>query len=263
MKNRMLPLARAKARRKKIFCAFLTLGYPSLAKTEALVKDFEKAGVDILELGFPFSDPMADGPTIQFSSEEALKHGVRLEDAFELVRKLRKDKVSLPIIFFSYYNPIFSQGTKTFLKKAKSAGFDGVIIPDLPPDAEADFHRQAARAGLAEIFLVTPTTSPERSLRIAKQSRGFIYYVSLKGVTGARKSLPADIRGHVTKIRRKEKKPVLIGFGVSGPEQAKSLAAFSDGVIVGSAIIDAIRHSGGRTEPATVLVAKMIRAIRS
>lgn len=261
MKNRLEALARKRGNRKW-FCAFLTLGYPSVPVTRKLVREFEEAGVDILELGFPFSDPMADGPTIQFSSEQALHKGVKLDDAFETVRQLRDKGLKIPVLFFTYFNPVFHYGMDRFLKKIAASGFDGVIIPDLPPDLEPGFHAAVRREGLCEVFLITPTSSAKRTRWIAGRSRGFIYYVSLKGVTGARKSIPGDIRRHVETIRRADSKPVLIGFGVSSPSQARELSRFSDGVIVGSAIIDALRRSGGRPSAAVKLVRAMIHALK-
>ncbi len=262
--NRLLAtVAQAKKTKKKLFCAFLTLGFPNLKATENLIIEFEKAGVDILELGFPFSDPLADGPTIQFSSEEALKKGVKIEDAFRMVEKLRKQGVKLPILFFTYLNPIYHYGLKPFAARAAKAGFDGLIVPDLPPEEETEFTEDCRRHGLQQVFLVAPTTEKKRATAIANRSQGFIYYVSLRGVTGARKALAQDIRENLKSLKRTTSKPVLIGFGVSSPAQAKSLAALSEGVIVGSAIVEALRHSGGKIAPAVSFVKQMVRAIKN
>ncbi len=247
---------------QKLFCAFLTLGFPSLKATEELIFKFEKAGVDIIELGFPFSDPLADGPTIQYSSERAIENGVKIQDAFNLVKKLRKRGCEVPILFFTYLNPIFHYGLKKFTREAAAAGFDGVIVPDLPPEEEKEFSKDCVRHQLAQVFLVAPTTEPKRAAMIAEKSRGFIYYVSLRGVTGARKSTAADIEKNMKQLKRFTKKPVLIGFGVSSPEQAKKLSAMSHGVIVGSAIVDALRKSGGKTAPAVRFVESMVRAVK-
>lgn len=264
MTNKLQINLDAKTKRKeKIFCAFLTLGYPSLNATEKLVEKFEREGVDIIELGFPFSDPMADGPTIQYSSEEALKRGVKVKDAFTLVSKLRKRGVKVPIIFFTYMNPIFHYGLKKFVRDAKRAGFSGVLVPDLPPKEEKGFEADCRKAGLALVFLVAPTTLPKRAKMIARHSEGFIYYVSLRGVTGARKALASDIRASMNQLKKVTAKPVLIGFGVSNPEQARDLSRQSQGVIVGSAIVDVLRKSGGKIEPALSFVRKMIKAVKS
>lgn len=264
MKNRLIEkIGEAKRGRTKLFCAFLTLGYPNLSATEQLITEFERIGVDIVELGFPFSDPLADGPTIQFSSERALARGVCLQDAFRLCLRLRRKGVKIPIVFFSYLNPIYHYGAKDFVTRAKAAGFDGVIVPDLPPEEEPAFRRASRRQGLAQVFLIAPTTERKRALQIARASRGFIYYVSLRGVTGARKALPADLRRNLVAIKRIVKKPVLIGFGVSGPGQARTLAGLSDGVIVGSAIVDRLKSGFGRIQPAVRFVQQMVRAAKS
>jgi tryptophan synthase alpha chain len=263
MKNRLLGKIRDVQRRgQKFFCAFLTLGYPSLRTTEILIRECEAAGVDILELGFPFSDPLADGPTIQFSSEAALRRGVCFADAFRLVKKIRRSGIKIPILFFSYFNPIFHFGYKKFLEEVRRAGFDGVIVPDLIPEEEKGFSRSCAAKGLSQVLLVAPTTEKKRSLAIARKSSGFIYYVSLRGVTGARKALPKDIRAGIREINRKIKKPVLVGFGVSTPDQARAFSKMSQGVIVGSAIIDRLRKSNGKHGAAINFIRAMVSAVK-
>lgn len=252
----------AAASGKKLFCAFTTLGYPDLGKTEKLVLAFEKEGVDIVELGFPFSDPLADGPTIQFSSEQALAGGVRIQDAFDLAKKLRKKGCEVPLVFFTYFNPVFHYGAEKFLKAAQEAGFDAVLVPDLPPDQEPEFRAQAKIRDLPIVFLIAPTSDAARTRMIARESQGFIYYVSLRGVTGARQALPSEIRRHLKQIKKVTHKPVLVGFGVSKPQQARSLSQWSDGVIVGSAIIDRIRKAKGRIEPAVSFIREMVRAVK-
>lgn len=261
--NRLsLVLNQAKRRKKKIFCAFLTLGYPNLSATERLIADFEKEGVDVVELGFPFSDPLADGPTIQFSSEQALAKGVHIQDAFRLVKRLRQKGVKIPILFFSYINPILHFGIKSFVQSAKSSGFDGVIVPDLPPEEEKSFQSECKRSGLEQVFLVALTTEKKRAAQIAHHSQGFIYFVSLKGVTGARKQLPKELQNHLKNFRRLTKKIFLVGFGVSTPAQAKQLSRYSDGVIVGSALVESLRRSGGSVKAASRFVRQMIRAVK-
>lgn len=252
----------ASASGRKLFCAFTTLGYPDLVKTEKLVLGFARDGVDIVELGFPFSDPLADGPTIQYSSEQALAGGVRLKDAFDLARRIRRKGCEVPLVFFTYFNPVFHYGAKKFLREACEAGFDAVLVPDLPPDQEEEFRAEVKARGLQQIFLIAPTSSPERTRMIARESQGFIYYVSLRGVTGARQAVPSEIRQHLKEIRKTTSKPVLVGFGVSKPDQARSLSQWSDGVIVGSAIIDRIRKAGGRIEPAAAFIREMVRAVK-
>jgi tryptophan synthase alpha chain len=263
MKNRLLACTSASGqKKKKLFCAFLTLGYPNLRVTERLIPEFEKAGVDIIELGFPFSDPMADGPTIQYSSEKALEQGVKMEDAFQIVARLRKKGCQVPILFFTYLNPVFRYGVKAFVKRAKQAGFDGLIIPDAPPEEERELTLACSKAGLARVYLVAPTTEKKRAEFISRRSEGFIYYVSLRGVTGARKALPSDIRKSLKGLKRVSQKPVLIGFGVSSPEQSHTLGQMSQGVIVGSAIVEQLRKSGGNIKTAVAFVKKMAQALK-
>lgn len=228
---------------KKAFIAFLTAGYPNLSTTERLVSAFERAGVDIIELGVPFSDPIADGPVIQMSSYEALKKGTSLRKILKLVSRLRQ-KTEIPLAAMSYYNPILSYGPDRFVKEAVRVGLDAVIVPDLPPEEEIDFSREARKHGLYIIQFIAPTTSIKRAKFIAKRSRGFIYFVSLTGVTGARKSLPQELKNQLIALKRVvAATPVCAGFGVSTHQQVKFVSSLCDGVIVGSAIIKKISQS--------------------
>ena len=227
---------------KKLFCVFLTLGYPNIAATERLILSSEKSGVDIIELGFPFSDPLADGPTIQYSSEQALKKNVSIKDAFRLVRRLRQKGSKVPILFFGYFNPVFSYGCAEFARDAKEAGFDGLIVPDLPPEEETDFQKDCRKQKLDFVQLVAPTTADKRAKMLVGKSQGFIYYVSLRGVTGTRKALPADLETHLVKLKQMTSKPVLAGFGICTPEQARAISGMSDGVIIGSAVIEQLKR---------------------
>lgn len=262
--NRLLEKTHQAARRKeKLFCAFLTLGFPDLKSTERLILEFEKSGVDIIELGFPFSDPMADGPTIQFSSDYALRRGVQMRDAFQIVKKVRSQGCKIPILFFSYLNPIFSHGYKWFAKEAAAAGFDGLIVPDSPPEEERELSEACHQKGLARVFLIAPTTQKKRAASIARRCEGFIYYVSLRGVTGARRQVPKDLRKNLDSIKRVAHKPVLIGFGVSSPEQSKQLGSLAQGVIVGSAVVEKLRQSPRNIAPAVRFVRSMVRALKS
>jgi tryptophan synthase alpha subunit len=234
-------ISEAKRKKQKLFCVFLTFGYPSVAATERLILSAERSGVDILELGFPFSDPLADGPTIQYSSEQALKKHVSIAEAFRLVRKLRAKGCRMPIVFFGYLNPICAYGEKDFVRDAREAGLEGLIVPDLPPEEEFSFHRECRKRKLHFVNLVAPTTADKRARMLVKKSQGFVYYVSLRGVTGARKALSSDLKPHLKKLKRMTKKPVLAGFGVSTPKQAAEISRISDGVIVGSAVINHLR----------------------
>lgn len=225
----------AKAKRKA-FIAYITAGDPTLGMTERIVLALEKSGVDIIELGIPFSDPLADGPTIQAASQRALRSKTTLKKIFKLVNGLRS-RTDIPIAFMTYYNPVLRHGLERFLRDCKVDGVDGIIIPDLPCEEAKDLMRIAKDRGIATIFLAAPTSTRERIRDIIKNSTGFIYYVSLTGVTGARKKLPDEIRAKVKLIKSMTKKPICVGFGVSRQKQAIDLAKISDGVIVGSAIV--------------------------
>ncbi|MCX5713369.1 MAG: tryptophan synthase subunit alpha [Candidatus Omnitrophica bacterium] len=236
-----------KRQNKKAFIAFITSGYPNLKITEKLIREFDASGVDVVELGVPFTDPMADGPVIQEASQAALKNKTRLVDILNMVQHVRRD-VNLPICLMTYYNPIFCFGEEKFIAKAKVCGVDGVIIPDLPPEEGVDFIKHARKAGIDTISFLSPTSSPERIKHISRRARGFIYYVSLTGVTGARKNLPQDIKRNIKTIKRYAKAPVCVGFGVSNPAQVKQIQSFADGVIVGSAIVRKIKENAGKPD---------------
>ena len=234
-----------KNKKKKAFVAFITAGDPNLKTTEELVLSFERAGVDIVELGVPFSDPLADGPTIQASSQRALQRNVNLDKILKSVRNIRK-KSQIPIALMTYYNPVFHYGEAKFVTAAKRAGVDGLIIPDLPPE-EADTLIKAARVkNLSTIFFLSPTTTVLRIKKIVKVSTGFIYFVALTGVTGARSQLPAALFQQVRLAKRLSRKPICVGFGISTAAQVKSVAKVSDGVIVGSAIVKNIEKNKGK-----------------
>ncbi|MFH1853749.1 MAG: tryptophan synthase subunit alpha [Candidatus Omnitrophota bacterium] len=231
-----------KKKRKKAFIAFIMAGDPSLSITERLVFELEKSGADIIELGVPFSDPLADGPTIQRSSERALENNVNLDSVFTMVKRIRA-KTQIPVIFLTYYNLIYHYGLEKFTRKAKACGVDGVVIPDLPPE-ESKALRGIARVNrIAIIHLAAPTSSRERLKKIADASSGFIYYVSLTGTTGARKNLPIEISERLREVKKITDKPVCVGFGISGPEQVRAVSRVADGVIVGSAIIKVIEEN--------------------
>ncbi|MDP3791047.1 MAG: tryptophan synthase subunit alpha [Candidatus Omnitrophota bacterium] len=228
--------------KKKAFIAYVTAGDPNLSATKSIVLALEGAGVDIIELGIPFSDPLADGPTIQAASHRALLKGATLRKIFSLVGILRK-ATDIPIVFMTYYNPVLRYGIEHFVKSCKKAGVDGVIIPDLPFEEARDLTAFSKIAGIATIFLAAPTSTRARIGGIAKNSSGFVYYVSLTGVTGARSRLPAEVTSKVKLIKSVTKKPVAVGFGVSTVRQAREVSKFSDGVIVGSAIVKIIENN--------------------
>ena len=227
---------------KKAFIAYITCGYPSLSITEKLIPEIEAQGVDILELGVPFSDPLADGLIIQEASAWALKKKTYLVDILKMVKRVRS-KVSLPIVLMTYYNPIFCFGEKQFVDRAIVSGVDGMIIPDLPPEEAKSFLRYAKARGLANICFLAPTSSDKRVKFISRISGGFIYYVCLTGVTGARSRLPEDLSKNIRRIKKYTTKPVCVGFGISTAGQVRSVKNVSDGAIVGSAIIKKIKEN--------------------
>lgn len=231
---------------KKAFIAFLTCGYPDLATTEKLVLEFEKAGVDIVELGIPFSDPIADGPVIQESSVKALAKKVTTADVLKLVKRLRR-KTQMPLCAMTYYNLIFRFGEEKFLREARKAGLDGLIIPDLPVEEAGPLISLSHSYGIDVVLFLAPTTSKNRARQIVKKARGFIYYVSLTGVTGQRTSLPADLAANLKEIKKLTGIPVCVGFGVSRPEHVRLVYKVADGAIVGSAIIGQIKKNIGKT----------------
>ncbi|MCD5390879.1 tryptophan synthase subunit alpha [candidate division NPL-UPA2 bacterium] len=230
---------------EKAFIAFITAGDPDLATTRSLVLELERRGVDIIELGVPFSDSLADGPTIQAASERALKNKVSLKDVLALVKDLRRE-TEIPLALLTYYNPVYKCGLERFVKEAVEGGVDGVIVPDLPPEEGKELKDFAQKMGLDTIFLVAPTSTPERIKLVARYSSGFIYYVSLTGVTGVREELAETIKPTINRIRRSTGKPIAVGFGISKPAQVREIASFADGVIVGSAIVRKVEENLGR-----------------
>jgi tryptophan synthase alpha chain len=217
---------------------FIVAGDPDLETTEALVLKMAESGTDIIELGVPFSDPLADGPIIQAASQRALQNGVNLRDIFRLTERLKG--IDFPLVLMTYFNPVFCFGLKDFAEGCQKSGVDGVIIPDLPPEEAGLWISEARRMNLDTIFLVAPTSPPERIRLVSRCSRGFIYYVSVTGVTGTRENLPEEVGLAVKRIKEISQKPVAVGFGISSPEQAKRVSRFADGVIIGSAIVKII-----------------------
>jgi len=236
-----------KEKNKKAFVVFITCGDPNLNTTRKLLIEFDRIGVSLIELGIPFSDPLADGPVIQRASERALRNRINPKVGFNLVKGIR-DKINTPICLLTYYNLIFCYPQKLFLKEAKDSGIDGLIIPDLPPEEGKDLIREAERLNLDTIFFLSPTSNLKRIKFVSEISKGFIYYVCLTGVTGERKELPKDLTINIQRIKRFTKKPVLVGFGISKKWQVKEVSKISDGVIIGSAIIKRIEKSLGRSD---------------
>ena len=229
-----------KKTKKKAFIVYLTVGFPNVATTEKLVLALAEAGVDIFELGIPFSDSLADGPVIQEASAYALKKGVSLNVVLSLAHRLRK-KVDKPLLLMGYYNQILQFGIERFASTARAQGVDGLIIPDLPIEESAQLDKESRRNKIHLINFITPTTDLKRAKAIAKKSKGFIYYVSLTGTTGVRNRLPYDIKNRVRSIKKIVKIPICVGFGISNKEQFRHIASFSDGAIIGSALISTIK----------------------
>ncbi len=228
-----------KKKGKKAFIPYIMAGDPSLDATKQFVLDIEAAGADIVELGVPFSDPLADGPTIQRAAERSMNSGTTLKKVLGLIREIRRVS-DIPLILMTYYNPVFKLGIEPFIKKAVSAGVDGVIIPDLIPDEAEEFIKPARMYGLDTIFLLAPTSTPERINRVVKSSTGFLYYVSITGITGSKLSIEKSMKDTLHSIRGITRTPVAVGFGISTPEEASVMAKLADGVIVGSAIVKLI-----------------------
>jgi tryptophan synthase alpha chain len=236
-----------RARDEKALVAFVTAGDPDLSTTEALVLALAAAGADVIELGVPFSDPIAEGPTIQRASERALRSGTTLRKVLQLVKRLRP-RVDVPLVLMGYANVFLTMGERPFVEAAAEVGVDGVIVVDLPPEEGEGLFAAAAAAGIDPILLAAPTTTPERLAKLAARTRGFLYYVSLTGVTGARAELAAGLEAGVRRARATCPLPVCVGFGISSPEQAARVAAFADGVVVGSAFVDRIEKAGSPDE---------------
>jgi tryptophan synthase alpha chain len=255
--------AALRARGRCALVPFLTAGDPDLATTEALVLAIAEAGADAVELGVPFSDPIAEGPTIQRSSERALRSGTSLRRVLELVSSLRP-RLEIPIVLMGYANPLVAMGEERFAEAAAAAGVDGAIVVDVPPEESVELRAGLAARGVDAILLAAPTTRPERLAMLARETRGFLYYVSLTGVTGARAELAAGIEEQVRCVRKGSDVPVCVGFGVSRPEHARALARFADGVVVGSALVDRVAEARSReaaVESAGAFVAELAAAL--
>jgi tryptophan synthase alpha chain len=231
---------------KPSLVAYVTSGDPDLATTRAVVLAAIDAGASVIELGVPFSDPLADGPVIQRASERALKHGTSLEQVLKLAAEIREHSQSVGLMIFTYLNPILQMGLAKFCKVARHAGVDGVLVTDLPVEEAGDYLREARANELACIFLAAPTSTDARLKRIAAVSSGFVYAVSRTGVTGARKQLPEDAQSLVRRLRRYTKLPIAVGFGISTPEQFAAVGRYANAAVVGSAIVETIEQNPGR-----------------
>jgi tryptophan synthase alpha chain len=250
---------------QKGFVAYICAGDPNLRATAQLARAFERVGVDVLELGVPFSDPLADGVVNQLAAERALRGGTTLRGVLKTVTSLRRGGLRVPIVFYVYYNVLHHYGLKEFVRDAAIAGVDGALALDLPPEEAGTYGTAMKRAGLHPIYLVAPTTPSERIGKIARHASGFIYYVSREGVTGMQKRLAPAVTSHVAMIRRHSKLPVAIGFGISNPSQARAAARAADAVVVGSAIVNQIAKHGKNRQMAPKVarfVGAMVRGVR-
>ncbi|RAP41978.1 tryptophan synthase subunit alpha [Rhodovulum viride] len=234
--------AALKAENRKAFVAYVMAGDPDFATSLEIVKGLPGAGVDIIELGLPFTDPMADGPTIQLAGQRALDAGQTLQKTLDLARAFREADDTTPIVMMGYFNPIYSRGVETFLTDAKAAGIDGLIVVDLPPEEDSELCLPAQAAGLNFIRLATPTTDDKRLPKVLQNTSGFVYYVSITGITGAAAAEASDVAPEVARIKAKTDLPVIVGFGIRTPETARSIASVADGAVVGSAIVKLVEE---------------------
>ncbi len=241
-----------KATGEKALICFLTAGDPSLDKTREIILGMEAAGVDCVEIGVPFSDPTADGPIIQAASQRALKNNATLAAILEMIESIRKTS-EIPIVLFGYYNPILSYGPERFATRTKEVGVDGILVVDLPPEEAFELRQYTDPAGIDFISLIAPTTSTDRVKQIAAHATGFLYYISITGVTGTAKPQVEEVKKDVQRIRKVTQLPLAIGFGISRPEQAKEIAPYADGIVVGSALVKMIADNSQRDDLVAVV----------
>ena len=231
-----------KQKKQKAFGVFLTAGYPSLEYSKDIFKKILDAEVDFIEIGLPFSDPMADGPLIQHSSQIAIEQNTSVEECFNLVKEIRKINNDIPIILMGYYNPIHYYGNLKFIKKAVSSGIDGLIIVDLPMEEDEEFYNLSYKNNLPLIRLVTPTTDEERLKKILKNAHGFVYYVSVTGITGTKSASVNDVKNKIKVIKKITNLPVIAGFGIKNSVDAKKMSSISDGIVIGSSLVNKIEE---------------------
>lgn len=246
------------AKNRTAFMPYAVLGYPTREGSVEVIQALADLGADLLELGVPFSDPLADGPTIQAATQKSLQNGTTLKDCLAMARELRQKGMDTPALFMGYINPILAYGLEQFVDDAAAAGIDGLIVPDLPPEEAGDLETACAAHGLALVYLLAPTSTPERIKLIAEKSQGFIYLVSLTGVTGARTELPPDLTDFVARVRAQTGKPLAIGFGIGTGQQAHAVGELADGVIVGSALV---KRAGESLESVKALAGELRQAL--
>ncbi|WP_116085836.1 tryptophan synthase subunit alpha [Tropicimonas sp. IMCC34011] len=236
--------ARLRSKGRKAFVSYIMAGDPDRERSLEVLRGLPGAGVDIIELGLPFTDPMADGPTIQAAGQRALGGGMTLEATLGMVRAFREENDETPIVLMGYYNPIYSRGVERFLAEAKEAGVDGLIVVDLPPEEDDELCIPALKAGIDFIRLATPTTDDARLPRVLENTSGFVYYVSITGITGSAVPKPSDVAPEVARIKAATDLPVIVGFGIRDPESARGISEIADGAVVGSAIVSKLAEGG-------------------
>jgi len=249
-------LDQIRARGEKSFIAYLTAGDPTIKATQRFVQTLSRAGVSVIELGVPHSDPVADGPTNARAAERALKNHTSLSDVLDLVATLRQAGELIPLVLFTYLNPILRMGVPAFAKRAKASGVSAVLVVDLPPEEAKGYLSELETSGIETVFLASPTTRPDRLATIGSVSSGFVYYVSRTGVTGVQKSVASTLREKVAMLRQWIKKPICVGFGVSSADQVREVLQVADGVVVGSCFVDLIEKSISEDEAAELLEKK-------
>jgi tryptophan synthase alpha chain len=254
--------ARSKAEQRAALIAYVCAGDPSIEATARVVPRLAEAGADLIELGIPFSDPIADGPTIQAASQRALDAGTTPAKVLDLASTLRRAGLETPLLFMTYLNPIIALGLEDFLRRAAEAQVDGLLVPDLPLDEEGPVKLAAARHHLDLVLFASPTTNPARLARIGRETQGFLYFLSVTGVTGARGTLPAELPDQLAAARAASRAPVAVGFGISAPEQARALAPHADAIVVGSALVSELHSAGGDPRKPAELVRSLAEALR-
>ncbi len=252
-------LQRAREEKRSAFIPFVIAGDPNMATSEEIIARLERAGADLLELGVPFSDPVADGVTVQRAAERSLSAGTTLKGVLDLVKRLRARSVTMPICLFSYVNPVFKMGYENFIKAAKAAGANGALLVDLPPEAAETYCSLARKNDFETVFLTSPTTSEQRLRLIDACSTGFVYYVSREGVTGAQETLPQQLSDKLAALRQNLSNPLAVGFGISTPEHVKQLSGRVDGIVVGSALVKLIEENPANAPNA---IAEKVRVLK-